>query len=201
MKRDDFTVEVHSEYDLIPKCMEDGSVGYDVYLPEEEGDLVLPHNSRRVIDTGVVVKPPEWCFELVVPRSSTYDKNVRISNTVGVIDPSYCGQDDTIKVSMERRPEQWKFKEALDLEPYASVDHCLEDHYGISHEREAEYRTEKNGSEVHVFVKQKDDPVVYEAGDRFCQILFLPFSRPDLVEKEIGEFPEDGRDGFGSTGK
>lgn len=202
MNLEDMEVDVHGQYDVIPECMEAGSVGYDIPLPECEAPLVLPHNTRRVIDTGVIIRPPERCFEMVVPRSSTYNMNLRISNTVGVIDPSYCGQDDTIKVSIERGPEQYEFLESVrdeDMKARTIQGHVQEE-YDLDG-RDVVYQSVEfeGGREWHVFALQQDDPVVYESGERFCQVLFLPFHKPDLVEKERQAFKQDDRGGFGST--
>jgi dUTPase len=198
MKLDDFEIDVHGKYEILPQKMEAGSVGFDIALPKEEGDLVLPNNTRRVIDTGVVIRPPEKCFSLIVPRSSTYNMNVRISNTVGVIDPSYCGKDDTIKVSMERGPEQHNFMGAYNYKEMG-YDSVIEFIDARNLHPIGDWEDREDG-EVHLFSYEEDDPLVYEAGDRFCQVLFLPFCKPNLVEKKLDEFSEEGRGGFGSTG-
>jgi dUTPase len=211
MNLEDFEVDVHGKHDVIPERVEEGSVGYDVPLPEEEAPLVLGHNCRRVIDTGIVVRPPEKCFEMIVPRSSTYNMNVRISNTIGVIDPSYSGRDDTIMVSMERGPSQlefygeYKYMEGGYSSPYQFVMNSVkwEDDFPFTENLDLDdvswYEPEEGL--IHVFTRQKDDPVVYEAGERFCQIVFLPFSKPDLIEKRLEEFDKESRGGYGSTGK
>ena len=212
MNEDSFEVEVHGKYDAIPSKAEEGSVGYDISIPEEEGDLVIPNNCRRIIDTGIVIQPPETCFELVVLRSSSYNQNIRISNTVGVIDPSYCGQDDTIMVSIERGPEQYEFKGKFNYleKGYKSPRNFIARHYMDSPVLSTESRTERSFPDlkwevheeglIHIFEKKENDPVVYEAGERFCQVLFLPFHKPNLVEKELDHFRRENRGGFGSTG-
>lgn len=56
--------------------------------PMKKGDFAL-------IPLGVAIKLPKGYEAHVVPRSSTY-KNFRIiqANSVGIIDNSYCGDDD-----------------------------------------------------------------------------------------------------------
>lgn len=211
MSEDSFEVDVHGHYDVIPSEPQKGDVGFDIPVPEDEGPVVLPEGARRMIDTGVVIRPPEKCFEMIVPRSSSYNDSVRITNTVGVIDPSYCGQDDTIKVCLERTEPTKEYIGKADLKEESTIDLLQEEGYDP---REVTYNTyylneqgewadeHEDHSEVHVFVEPEDiDPVLYEPGDRFVQVLFLPFRRPDLVERGVEEFPEDARSGFGSTGR
>lgn len=199
---DGFTVDVHGAFDVIPVCMEDGSVGYDIALPEEEGDLVLPPGTRRTINTGIIVSPPVWCFEMIVPRSSAYDQNIRITNTVGVIDPSYSGRDDMIKVCLERtRSPEYAFVETIPMEE-GSPAKALENHDDFTTEvltSHSGYRWEVHDGMLHLFESIRVDPVPYEAGERFCQMLFLPFGKPELIEKHLDAFDKDSRGGFGST--
>lgn len=49
----------------------------------------------RLISLGVSMKLPEGCEAHVVPRSSTFKKwGVLQTNSMGVIDNSYCGEND-----------------------------------------------------------------------------------------------------------
>jgi dUTPase len=198
----------HGKKGVEPQKMEEGSVGYDIAVPEEEAPVVLPYRSRRVIDTGLVVKPEKSLtvesireeredirfFTMVVPRSSSYDQNIRISNTVGVIDPSYCGQDDTIKISLERGSAQYEFDHVVDLSKESVPSKVRRDTHMYKVERLDDRQ------EAHVFKRKENDPVVFEAGDRFCQMLFLPFVSPITYNEKLDFFANDGRGGFGSTG-
>lgn len=48
-----------------------------------------------IISLGVAMQLPDGCEAIMVPRSSTFKKyHVIQSNMVGVIDNSYCGNDD-----------------------------------------------------------------------------------------------------------
>lgn len=73
--------EKHGEwYDL--------STSEDVYL--DEGDMA-------VISLGVSVKPPEGYYFLVASRSSTPLKyGLNIANGIGIIESTYCGDDDVL---------------------------------------------------------------------------------------------------------
>lgn len=52
-----------------------------------------------LIDLGVSMKLPEGYEMIIAPRSSTY-KNFGIiqTNSIGVVDESYCGRDDILKM-------------------------------------------------------------------------------------------------------
>ena len=49
----------------------------------------------RIISLGISVKLPKGCEAHIVPRSSTF-KNYGViqANSMGVVDESYCGEDD-----------------------------------------------------------------------------------------------------------
>ncbi|MDO5448855.1 MAG: dUTP diphosphatase [Clostridia bacterium] len=58
-------------------------------------DVVMKAGEWRLIPLGVAIELPEGFEAHVVPRSSTY-KNFGLiqTNSMGVIDASYCGDDD-----------------------------------------------------------------------------------------------------------
>lgn len=58
--------------------------------------VTLKKGQYRMIDLGVAMELPKGYEALVVPRSSTFKKyGVLSANNVGVIDNSFCGDDDT----------------------------------------------------------------------------------------------------------
>ena len=58
-------------------------------------DVFIPQGSFRLIPLGVAMQLPEGYEALIVPRSSTF-KNWGIieTNSMGVIDETYCGDND-----------------------------------------------------------------------------------------------------------
>ena len=58
-------------------------------------DVILKKGEFKLIPLGVAMKLPDGYEAYVVPRSSTF-KNFGIiqANSMGVIDNSYCGDDD-----------------------------------------------------------------------------------------------------------
>lgn len=226
MKLEDFEVDVHGKFGITPIKAEEGSVGYDIALPPEEGPLIMPYDSRRDIDTGIIVRPPEKCFQLIVPRSNSYKRSLRISNTVGVIDPSYSGQDDTLIVSLTREAHKKVYLGQITTSGSSPTEHSkqLIEYCGNELERNVtkmvgfvtdalsfsfnknclailDEKAAKNGSHTwHLYGRKEPTVRVYERGARFCQALFMPYCRPDLVERKLDSFSKSNRGGFGSTG-
>ena len=77
----------------LPTRKTKGSAGYDFYLP---CDVALePYGDSPIIQTGVKAYMPEDEVLLLFVRSSVgIMKNVTLSNSVGVIDASYCDNPD-----------------------------------------------------------------------------------------------------------
>lgn len=58
-------------------------------------DVKLREGEVKVIPLGIRMKLPEGYFGLVVPRSSTCLKHgIMMANSVGIIEPDYCGDSD-----------------------------------------------------------------------------------------------------------
>ena len=62
-------------------------------------DVTLEKGDFYMIDLGISVQIPEGYEMIIAPRSSTY-KNFGIiqANSIGIIDESYCGNDDVLKM-------------------------------------------------------------------------------------------------------
>lgn len=64
----------------------------DLYCAEE---VVMRQGVFKLIPLGVAMKLPEGYEAIVAPRSSTYKKyGIIQANSIGVIDNSYCGDED-----------------------------------------------------------------------------------------------------------
>lgn len=58
-------------------------------------DLMMRKGDFRLIPLGVAMKLPENTEALLIPRSSTFKKyGIIQANSVGLIDESYCGEQD-----------------------------------------------------------------------------------------------------------
>ena len=72
------------------------NVGLDL-ATRDDISLVGSHQYVE-IDFGVVLEAPPGYWMMVVPRSSTFKKwGLVMANSVGIIDPSYCGPKDTVR--------------------------------------------------------------------------------------------------------
>jgi len=72
----------------------EGSVGFDLVTTE---DIKLIKNKFFLIPVGVIVKPPEGMRAVLYARSSTFMKwGLMQANSVGIIDPDYCGPEDRV---------------------------------------------------------------------------------------------------------
>ena len=81
----------------LPMRKTDGACGYDIYAPCDMEIGLIP----KKYDLGILMEPgdiPEGHYALILPRSSTGDKGLNLSNTGGVIDSDYTM--DTIKATL-----------------------------------------------------------------------------------------------------
>lgn len=72
-----------------PKQGSKGDAGYDLTLVE---DVVLQPGEKLQVSTGISIQVPENCGGFIIPRSSTGKLDIRLANTVGLIDPAYRGE-------------------------------------------------------------------------------------------------------------
>lgn len=62
---------------------------------ETSEDVEIRDGEVKVIPLGIRMKLPDGYFGLVVPRSSTCLKHgIMMANSVGIIEPDYCGPND-----------------------------------------------------------------------------------------------------------
>lgn len=86
-------------------------------------DVEMKAGEYKLIPLGVAMKLPEGYEAIVAPRSSTYKNfKIRQTNSIGIIDNSYCGDND-----------QWMFP-------------CIADEYTVIHknDRICQFRIIKN---------------------------------------------------------
>ncbi|MDO4519854.1 MAG: deoxyuridine 5'-triphosphate nucleotidohydrolase [Eubacteriales bacterium] len=62
-------------------------------------NVVMKQFEFKLIDLGISVQLPEGYEMIIAPRSSTF-KNFGLiqTNSIGIVDESYCGRDDVIKM-------------------------------------------------------------------------------------------------------
>lgn len=75
---------------VVPKQMKPGDAGFDLtaIAVEHHTDSVVPYINYEF---GLAVEIPEGYVGLLFPRSSISDKDLMLTNSVGVIDSGYRG--------------------------------------------------------------------------------------------------------------
>jgi dUTP pyrophosphatase len=92
--REKILIKYHSDKIEKLRYIDGKSDWVDLRVAEE---VSLKKGDFKLIDLGISVKLPEGYEMLVVARSSTF-KNFGLiqTNALGVVDESYCGDDDRI---------------------------------------------------------------------------------------------------------
>lgn len=85
-------IKVKYHADIHPLEKTDNGDWIDLRAAE---DVELKAGEFKLISLGVSMKLPEGYEALVIPRSSTFKHwGIRQTNSVGLIDNSYCGDND-----------------------------------------------------------------------------------------------------------
>lgn len=86
------TIDIKYHSDIIPLEMTENGDWCDLRLAE---DVTLKAGEFKILSLGVSMKLPENYEALVIPRSSTFKRwGILQANSVGLIDNSYCGDND-----------------------------------------------------------------------------------------------------------
>ena len=104
-------------------------------------DVELKAGEAKYISLGVSMQLPEGYEALVIPRSSTFKHwGIRQTNSVGLIDNSYCGDNDiwmfpaiaTRDVLIEKNSRicQFRIQRKMDKLSFNTVDHLSDTNRG-----------------------------------------------------------------------
>lgn len=78
----------------LPTRAHDTDVGWDVYTVET---VLFEVKQYLPLRTGLVIQPPDGYYFELVPRSSTFKNfGLMLVNSVGIVDPTYCGPEDEV---------------------------------------------------------------------------------------------------------
>ena len=127
-------------------------------------------------DSGVAVEIPEGYVGLVFPRSSISNYDLMLTNAVGVIDSGYRS---TIKA---------RFKVVTSYEQSYVNDLALANGYF--------------GMTIHPIDEIRGtilDTLVYKIGDRFAQLIIIPYPKVEFKVVDELSTTERGCGGYGST--
>lgn len=76
------------------------NAGYDICTCE---DFTMYPNEFRIVNTGLVIQPPPGYHTEILVRSSMAAKHqIILVNSIGLIDRSYSGPDDELKLILFR---------------------------------------------------------------------------------------------------
>lgn len=68
------------------------AAGYDLYVPKNEEEIIIPAHETVKIDIGIAIALPNETFGAIFARSGLATKQgLRPSNCVGVVDNDYRG--------------------------------------------------------------------------------------------------------------
>lgn len=154
---------------VIPSYAKDGDAALDLTATSYEYK-----DGRHVYGTGLAIEIPEGYIGLIFPRSSICKYDLRLSNSVGVIDSGYRGE---IKFFFEN-------------------DNII----GRGKLSETLYRVNFTGVTGTKMSLPANEPLVYKVGDRIGQIIILPYPKISLQEVEQLSDTDRGTDGVGSSG-
>ena len=73
---------------VIPTLANKYEVGFDLTIISKIKDI---NSTTSMYDTGISVQPPEGFYFEIVPRSSLSKTGYILSNSIGIIDPTYRG--------------------------------------------------------------------------------------------------------------
>lgn len=177
----------------------------DLYAAE---DVFIPYNNMKLIPLGVAMKLPKGFEAHLLPRSSTYKNwGIIMANNMGIIDESYCGNED-----------EWKFP-AICVKPKLYKE-IAKDTYGLlpdENEKEflCKYANAINkpinlltfGYNIELKNLHDDGTInnVYKIGiqikkgDKICQFR-IQRSMYNINFTKVDNLDAISRGGFGSTG-
>lgn len=141
----------------------------DVYAYE---DVILHQGDSALVSLGFAMEFPAKYEAHLAPRSSTFKKwGIIQTNSVGVIDNSYCGNNDIWKMPV----------------------YCLVPRHSIG-----EAPKVINGIE-NIKVKSDEKVTIIKKGDKIGQFRLVEKMEP-VEFNEVNSLDNEDRGGFGSTG-
>ena len=123
-------IDIKYHADIIPLKMMDKGDWCDLRLAE---DVTMKAGEFKILSLGVSMKLPEGYEAIVIPRSSTFKQwGILQVHSVGLIDNSYCGDNDiwrfpalaTRDVTIEKNSRicQFRIQKKMDKVTFNTVD-------------------------------------------------------------------------------
>ncbi len=96
MERETIRIRYHSDQIERLRYIDGKSDWIDLRSAEE---VTLRAGDFHLVDLGISVQLPEGYEMITAPRSSTFrNYGILQSNSIGVVDESYCGDNDVLKM-------------------------------------------------------------------------------------------------------
>lgn len=169
----------------------EGNAGYEFVLPEM---VILRAGEQKKIKTGIVLEIPEGYYGEIKDRSGLASKKF-LHTHAGVIDSSFCGDNDEIQVVMSYNPPLGSV--------FDKINAFLKMVIAIVFNPDLKDDQADNslGNQVLARLSERlePEPLVLEAGTRFAQIIFQKYFVFELEQTDRMQNPD--RSGFGSTGE
>lgn len=150
------------------------------------GMTIIPKGEMRLIDLGIAMKLPKGYEAHVLPRSSTFKKwGIIMTNSQGVIDNSYCGDND-----------YWKFP-AYCLDPkdiYITNDACKLFKFMMGHKF-----TRRIIERLRPRKVDKYRCTIIRNADKIAQFRIVR-NMPTVELNKVESLDSEDRGGFGTTG-
>lgn len=90
----------HHSNSIIPSLAGPNEIGFDLTIIEKIKDI---NSNTAMYDTYISVKPSDGFYFEIVPRSSLSKTGYILTNSIGIIDPTYRG---TLKIVLTKINEQ-----------------------------------------------------------------------------------------------
>lgn len=98
----------------MPVYQTNGALAFDLYARSEKesdgirNDYLIGPGDSVLIALNVIIKVPDGHGLFLFPRSSLFKKKgIIVTNSVGVIDRDYCGEDDELMLSVYNPTEDY----------------------------------------------------------------------------------------------
>lgn len=154
------------------------NIGIDLYA-RVDIDIRVEENIQ--IPLNVVLKGDKESIYLLFPRSSMFKHyNIILTNSIGLIDPTYEGINDEIKASVCRLPKRKYIKKWIDY-----------------NNKQIWYYED----DVINYSENEPSVVTVKKGDRIAQLVILDRKLINSVTSVETHWGSEDRGGFGSTGK
>ncbi|MDD2426849.1 MAG: aminotransferase [Eubacteriales bacterium] len=202
MTKENKTVYIEGDAQLVPETASAGSAGFDL---RSSLSLVIEPGETVLIPSGIRLAMPEGLEAQVRPRSGlSLRTSLRIANSPGTIDSDYR---DEVCVIAENTNSLFFDGSILIKDP----DLASRLHQECRPVQFSEYFRKKTGNDLPfgmtdhtLYLDQNDHPVgsIYiEAGDRIAQLVFVEVIHPDIkLVDEVAKIGQNRGGGFGSSG-